>query len=84
MILDNKTILITGGTGSFGKCFTEYVLKNYNPQKIIIYSRDEFKQFMMANAFKEYSDKLRFFIGEIRKDYRELLKGLIMLFMQRL
>ena len=70
MILDNKTILITGGTGSFGKCFTEYVLKNYNPQKIIIYSRDEFKQFMMANAFKEYSDKLRFFIGDVRDKER--------------
>ncbi|MBQ8326168.1 MAG: UDP-N-acetylglucosamine 4,6-dehydratase (inverting) [Lachnospiraceae bacterium] len=69
-MLDNKTILITGGTGSFGKCFTEYVLKNYNPQKIIIYSRDEFKQFMMANAFKEYSDKLRFFIGDVRDKER--------------
>ena len=58
MLLDNKTILITGGTGSFGKCFTKYVLENYNPKKIIIYSRDEFKQWMMANEFAEYKEKL--------------------------
>lgn len=66
MILDGKTILITGGTGSFGKCFTKYVLKNSNPKKIIIYSRDEYKQFIMQNEFKEYSDALRFFIGDVR------------------
>ena len=65
-MLNNKTILVTGGTGSFGKCFTKYVLNNYNPKKIIIYSRDEFKQWMMANEFKEYQDKLRFFIGDVR------------------
>ncbi|MCQ2497528.1 MAG: UDP-N-acetylglucosamine 4,6-dehydratase (inverting) [Lachnospiraceae bacterium] len=66
MLLDDKTILITGGTGSFGKCFTKYILDNYNPKKIIIYSRDEYKQFIMQNEFKEYSDKLRFFIGDVR------------------
>ena len=65
-MLDNKTILITGGTGSFGKCFTKYVLEHYSPKKIIIYSRDEYKQFIMANEFKEYADKLRFFIGDVR------------------
>ena len=65
-MLNNKTILVTGGTGSFGKCFTKYVLQNYNPKKIIIYSRDEFKQWMMANEFKEHADKLRFFIGDVR------------------
>ena len=48
-MLNNKTILITGGTGTFGKAFTSYVLENYNPKKIIIYSGDEFKQFIMAN-----------------------------------
>ena len=53
-MLDNKTILITGGTGSFGKCFTKYALTHYNPKKIIIYSRDEFKQYLMQNEFKEY------------------------------
>lgn len=65
-MLKDKTILITGGTGSFGKCFTRYVLNNYEPRKIIIYSRDEFKQWMMANEFREYEDKLRFFIGDVR------------------
>ena len=65
-MLNNKTILITGGTGSFGKCFTKYVLTHYEPKKIIIYSRDEFKQWMMQNELKEYEDKLRFFIGDVR------------------
>ena len=41
MLLDGKTILITGGTGSFGKCFTRYVMEHYNPKKVIIYSRDD-------------------------------------------
>jgi len=69
-MLNNKVILITGGTGSFGKAFTKYVLNNYDPKKIIIYSRDEFKQFIMQNDFKkEFPDKfnkLRFFIGDVR------------------
>lgn len=65
-MLNNKTILVTGGTGSFGKCFTKYVLEHYNPKKVIIYSRDEFKQWLMANDFKEYQEKLRFFIGDVR------------------
>ncbi len=69
-MLNNKVILVTGGTGSFGKAFTKYVLNNYEPKKIIIYSRDEFKQFIMQNDFrKEFPDKfskLRFFIGDVR------------------
>ncbi len=65
-MLNDKSILITGGTGSFGKAFTRYVLENYDPKKIIIYSRDEFKQFIMQNEFKEYAPKLRFFIGDVR------------------
>jgi len=69
-MLNNKTILITGGTGSFGKAFTKYVLGHYNPKKIIIYSRDEFKQFMMQNEFKEHISKLRFFIGDVRDKER--------------
>lgn len=73
-MLNNKTILVTGGTGSFGKCFTKYVLKNYNPKKIIIYSRDEFKQWMMAREFEEYQDKLRFFIGDVR-DYERMKRA---------
>ena len=67
-MLDNKTILVTGGTGSFGHCFTEYVLEHYNPKKLIIYSRDEFKQFTMSNEkiYKDHADKMRFFIGDVR------------------
>ena len=61
-MLNQKTILITGGTGSFGNAFTEYVLTHYKPKKIIIYSRDEYKQFLMAEKLNEYKDILRFFI----------------------
>ncbi len=69
-LLENKTLLVTGGTGSFGHYFTKYVLDNYNPKKIIIYSRDEYKQFVMANEYKQYADKLRFFIGDVRDGAR--------------
>lgn len=65
-MLNNKTILITGGTGSFGHHFVDYVLNHYKPKKIIIYSRDEFKQFLMANNYKKYKKILRFFIGDVR------------------
>lgn len=69
-MLDNKTILVTGGTGSFGNAFTRYVLENYNPKKIIIYSRDEYKQFVMRNKFMEFDAKLRYFIGDVRDSER--------------
>ena len=71
-VIDGKTILITGGTGSFGKCFSKYVMTHYNPKKIIIYSRDEFKQFVMSNDpfFKEHADRMRFFIGDVRDKER--------------
>lgn len=69
-MLNGKTILVTGGTGSFGNEFTRYVLDNYDPTKIIIYSRDEYKQFVMRNNFKEYDDKLRYFIGDVRDEAR--------------
>lgn len=69
-MLTNKTILITGGTGSFGKKFTEIIIKKYNPKKIIVYSRDEFKQDVMRKyfleKFPEAISKLRFFIGDVR------------------
>ncbi len=67
-MLNNKSILITGGTGSFGQRFAETVLKKFNPKKVIIYSRDELKQFDMQNKFasnKKFK-KLRFFIGDVR------------------
>ena len=72
-MLNNKTILITGGTGSFGKKFTEIVLNKYpDVKKIIIYSRDEFKQFLMQGMpkFQPYRSKLRFFIGDVRDKER--------------
>lgn len=69
-MLNGKTILITGGTGSFGNHFVDYVLQHYKPKKIIIYSRDEFKQFNMANKYKEYKDIFRFFIGDVRDKER--------------
>lgn len=63
-MFNNKNILITGGTGSFGKKYTEILLENYKPNKIIIYSRDELKQFEMA---QEYNAKcMRYFIGDVR------------------
>ncbi|SCY10905.1 UDP-N-acetylglucosamine 4,6-dehydratase (inverting) [Lachnospiraceae bacterium XBB2008] len=69
-MLNDKTILVTGGTGSFGRAFTDHVLTNYDVKKIIIYSRDEFKQWTMENDFRaKYPDKikkLRFFIGDVR------------------
>ena len=63
-ILNNKSILITGGTGSFGKSFVTHLLKKYKLKKIIIFSRDELKQFELQNKFKE--NNLRFFIGDVR------------------
>ncbi|MEE3392289.1 MAG: UDP-N-acetylglucosamine 4,6-dehydratase (inverting) [Lachnospiraceae bacterium] len=69
-MLNGKTILVTGGTGSFGHHFVEYALKHYEPKKIIIYSRDEYKQFVMANQYKDYSRVLRFFIGDVRDQER--------------
>ena len=67
-MLDSKTILITGGTGSFGEKFIEICLKKYKPKKIIIYSRDELKQFEMQNKFKSNKgyNRLRFLIGDVR------------------
>ncbi len=66
-MLNKKVILVTGGTGSFGKKFTETVLRRYKPEKLIIFSRDEFKQSEMAKVFpmKKYP-AIRFFLGDIR------------------
>ena len=65
-LLNDKTILITGGTGSFGHHFIGYVLKYNHPKKIIIYSRDEYKQFVMDNEYHNYRQYLRYFIGDVR------------------
>lgn len=65
-IFEGKSILITGGTGSFGNYFTQYLLKHHNPRRIVIFSRDEYKQFIMKNKFKAYESVLRFFVGDVR------------------
>lgn len=68
-MFNNKSILITGGTGSFGRAFTRLILENYNPQKIVIFSRDEQKHFDMNNDFQD--GRLRYFVGDVR-DYERL------------
>ena len=70
----NKTILVTGGTGSFGKEFINTVLKNGNPEKIIVYSRDELKQFEMQQSMVN-NDRMRYFIGDVR-DYSRLKRAM--------
>ena len=65
MSLDNKNILVTGGTGSFGNKFIQLTLKLFNPNRITVFSRDEMKQWEMAQVFKN-ENKLKFIIGDIR------------------
>ncbi len=67
-MLTGKSILITGGTGSFGKAFVRRVLRDHQPHKVIVYSRDEYKQYQMAQMFS--SDRLRFFLGDVRDEKR--------------
>ena len=63
-MFNGKNILITGGTGSFGNAFCKYLIENYKPNKIIIFSRDEYKQYIMAQKFQR--PEFRFFIGDVR------------------
>ncbi len=70
-MINNKQILVTGGTGSFGKNLISYLEKKYNPKKIIIYSRDELKQSQMMTEFSKIKSKLIFFICDVR-DYSRL------------
>jgi UDP-N-acetylglucosamine 4,6-dehydratase len=67
-MFNGKTILITGGTGSFGQKFVEFLLSNFKMKKIIVYSRDEFKQFEMAKIYNHKS--MRYFIGDVRDRHR--------------
>lgn len=69
MSFNNKSILITGATGSFGKTFVKYLTKNFKPKKIIIFSRDELKQYNMKQEYISQKN-LRFFIGDIRDEAR--------------
>jgi len=68
-MFNGKVILITGGTGSFGKKFAEIVLAEYSPAKLIIYSRDELKQYEMKEQFSKYAN-IRYFIGDVRDKER--------------
>ena len=67
-MFNDKSILVTGGTGSFGKEFVKLILERYKPKRLIIYSRDELKQFDMENIFHE--DCMRYFIGDVRDQDR--------------
>ena len=71
-MLNGKNILVTGGTGSFGKRFIKTILKRYKPARVAVYSRDELKQFEMQSSdeFLRYKDVLRFFIGDVRDEQR--------------
>ncbi len=69
-IFNNKSILITGGTGSFGKSFIKRLLNFSKPKKIIVYSRDELKQFELSNQLSNYNKIMRFFIGDVRDKER--------------
>ena len=69
MYLHNKSILITGGTGSFGRAFSAFALKHLNPRRLIIFSRDELKQWEMRQHFED-NPRLRFFIGDVRDPER--------------
>ena len=66
---DNSSILITGGTGSFGHAFVSTVLKKYNPRRVIVYSRDEMKQWEMSKLY-ENEQRVRFFVGDVRDKER--------------
>ena len=68
-MLKKSSILITGGTGSFGNSFVPLTLKKYNPKRLVIFSRDEMKQWEMAKKFKDDS-RVRFFIGDVRDKNR--------------
>jgi len=68
-MLKNSTILITGGTGSFGHTFIPMTLAKYNPKKLVVFSRDEMKQWEMAKLF-QHDDRVRFFIGDVRDKER--------------
>ncbi len=75
-MIDNSSILITGGTGSLGRRLARYLLENYNPRRVIIYSRDEYKHYLMMQEFSQHKPKLRFFIGDVR-DRKRLYRAFV-------
>jgi len=75
-VLDNCSILVTGGTGSFGKTFIRYLFEHHNPRRVVVYSRDELKQYEMQQEFNDPA--MRYFLGDIRDEKRieSALKGI--------
>lgn len=71
-IFKGKAVLITGGTGTMGKSLVRYILKYFEPHRIIVFSRDEYRQSLMKQEFRMYGDKLRYFIGDVRDKDRLL------------
>lgn len=65
-MLNGKAILVTGGTGSFGNHFVNYILQRYQPRKIVVYSRDEYKQFIMKSKFTGTNIPIQYFVGDVR------------------
>ena len=76
-MLNGKTIFLTGGTGSFGKKFIQMTLAKYKPKKIIVFSRDELKQFEMMEKFPQATHPIRYFLGDVRdlERLRRAMKG---------
>lgn len=74
-MFNGKSILVTGGTGSFGRRFCEYILKYYDPARVIVYSRDEYKQAEMRELPQFDKPCMRFFLGDVR-DYQRLVRAM--------
>jgi UDP-N-acetylglucosamine 4,6-dehydratase len=68
MSINGKSILVTGGTGSFGTAFTKHILAHYSPARVIVFSRDELKQYEMQQSLRD--ERLRFFLGDVRDESR--------------
>ena len=77
-IINNKNILVTGGTGSFGSVFVEYLLENYKPRKVMVFSRDEQKQFLMEKIGMVGTSKLEVAMTSWLKRYLPLKMGWFM------
>lgn len=73
-VIDGKVLLVTGGTGTFGKAFLKYVFSGYSPKKVIVFSRDEYKQFELSKVYGPERYPIRYFIGDVR-DKERLLRA---------